>query len=114
MRAYEVYALIDPTGTVKNVVAYLVDTGGYTLATVEAVRSYGEGSFAVEVTYCRAGIGDVFHDGNFYRITDEGEVLIPTEATEEEELSGLVDSQADNDALFLDHEERLILLEVGE
>lgn len=112
MRAYETYALIDPTGVVKNVVPYLVNTGGYTLATVEAVRAYGTGAFAVEITYCRAGIGDVFHDGNFYRVTDEGEELIPTEATEEEELSGLMESQADNDALFLDHEERLILLEV--
>ena len=64
MKAWENYAYI-LDGEVKNIGCFAV--GGYTEANRIASTIYGDGAFAVEVTYIPTQAGDTYTNGAFYR-----------------------------------------------
>ena len=80
MKAWENYAYI-LDGEVKNVGCFAV--GGYTEANRIAATIYGDGAFAVEVTYIPTQAGDTYNNGVFYR----GDVAIQPYPNEEEQLA---------------------------
>lgn len=67
MKVWEIYALIGGDNRVKNVALYETGEGGYTLANVQAIELYGNGSYAVDVTQIPVGIDDIYVNGVFYR-----------------------------------------------
>lgn len=80
MKAWENFAFISENKVV-NVAAFA--PGGYTEANRMAGVIYGDGAFAVEVTYIPCQIGDDFLDGSFYRAGTRIESL----PTEEDQLA---------------------------
>lgn len=114
MKAWEEYAFIS-NGRVQNVAVYPINGGAYTCANATAKEIYGTNAFAENVTQYPVYIGCFYEDGKFYHNEKErkGE-RIPPLPTEEEEIETLKRDQGDTDSVMLDHEERLILLEVGE
>lgn len=90
MKVWDIYALIGSDNVVQNVALYEVGEGGYTLANVQAVELYGDGSYAIDVTQIPVGIGDVYENGHFYR---EGALIkrVPTQEEQVMELSTAID-----------------------
>lgn len=80
MKAWENFAFIKD-GKVENIGCFAV--GGYTNANQIAAAVYGDGAFAVDVTYIPTQAGDTFADGVFYR---DG-AIITAYPTEEEQLA---------------------------
>ena len=114
MKAWEEYAFIRD-GRVQNIAVYPISGGAYTCANATAKEIYGADAFAENVTQYPVYIGCFYEDGEFYHNTEEkkGERIMPV-PTDEEEVEILKREQGDTDSVMLDHEERLILLEVGE
>lgn len=85
MKVWDTYAIIGSDNKVKNIALYQVGEGGYTLANLQAVETYGEDAYAVEVTQYPVQIGDDYIEGRFYR---NGEEILPF-PTDEQEIAML-------------------------
>ena len=99
MKAWENWAMIQD-GEVKNVCSFSV--GSYTEAQHIATAVYGDGAFAVEVTYIPCGIGDTYTDGEFY--DSEGNVIsrMPDEETQlDTHTTQIADAEAAIDDLVI-------------
>jgi len=89
MNAFEIFAIIS-NGQVVDTVHYVFNSGGYTQANVHAMTKFGEGTFAVNITYYPVGIGDTYYGGRFYRNGAEIHSM-PTEQEEIDSLNNAVD-----------------------
>lgn len=85
MIVHQVFAQIFE-GEVKNVIV----CDNYEIANWLARASYGEEAFAVDCLQYPCGIGDKYHDGGFYRVSDGGsEIEIRPTITAEQEVQAL-------------------------
>lgn len=84
-----IYAII-----FENVVKNVIICDDYTLANALARASFGDNAFAVESSRYAVGIGDLYENGIFYRILEDGSKIpvryIPTERELFEELNDKV------------------------
>lgn len=85
MIAQLVYAIISEQKVKSLNVCSDIET-----AQIVARAIYGVDAFAIEVTYIPCQEGDLYRDGEFYRVDDSGnEKLISALPTEKEEIENL-------------------------
>ena len=100
MIVHEVFAQICD-GEVKNVVV----CDNYPTADYLTKCIYGSEAFAVDCLQYACGIGNKYHDNQFFKVGDDGtETVIPrkpTEAQEVENLNTQVAESTDNEAELL-------------
>ena len=91
-----------------NVVQTIIVCDNYHEANRLASCIYGEGAFAVDTTYYPLNIGDVYENGAFYRIMEDGSRReIPRNPTESENIAYLMDENAYLTEIALDADLRM-------
>ena len=87
MLVHQTYAQI-----FKNEVKNIIVADDYHIANWVTEAAYGEEALAVDITQIPCGIGDAYHDNNFYRVdpdTGEEERIVPL-PTQEQQVQKLV------------------------
>lgn len=94
---HEVFAQVSD-GVVQNIMV----CENYPMADYLTKCTYGDEAFAVDVLQYNTGIGDLYHDGFFWRVDEETgeETQIPYTPTQEQQVA----------ALTLENEETTLLL----
>lgn len=92
MIVHEVFAQISE-GEVKNIIV----CDNYPTADYLTKCVYGDEAYAVDCLQYACGIGDKYHDGAFYHVSEDGtETAIPYTPTQEQQVSAL---QSENNEL---------------
>ena len=88
MKAWEEYAFIT-NGIVQNIAVFAV--GGYTDANIMGSEVFGKDCVVINVSQIPTAVGDIYKDGNFYRVAEDGtQTIVPTIPTEEESVNELL------------------------
>ena len=94
MIVHEVFAQI-LDGEVKNIMV----CDNYPTADYLTKCVYGDEAYAVDCLQYASGIGDRYHENQFFRVNDDGtETAIPYTPTQEQQVADL---QAENEELTL-------------
>lgn len=102
MAVHTVFALVYE-GEVKNVVV-----GEYYYCDIAAKETYGNKAFAVDVTQIPVFIGDIYENGEFYRMVDGEKQKVEPIPTDTERLDA-VETKAESTSALLEEVATLVL-----
>ncbi|MCI8510841.1 MAG: hypothetical protein HFE83_02445 [Lachnospiraceae bacterium] len=111
MIIHPIFALIKG----EEVLNTMVCDDGYTMANDIAHAAFGEDAFAVEVSQLAVSMGDLYKEGNFYKIDpDTGEeFVVNVTPTAEEELPYVKDQLTSLEEYALNMDYSLALMQLG-
>lgn len=98
----------------ENIVKNIMVCENYELANYVTKATYGDQAFAVDCTQYNCKIGDLYHNNNFYYVSEDGkEIQVEYIPTQEQKISILEYELNTQTEYNLDMDYRTSVLELG-